>query len=99
MLTRAIAHAVPWSGHLGSDSEVVMLEQGSEGMHGPCITSLNNGLTAESFPEQDAGAVALASQAQAMSRNVGQPLRREGQRAQTIDVARGFEEQFSPNDA
>ena len=31
---------------LGSDSEVVMLEQKSEGMRGPCVTSLNDGPTA-----------------------------------------------------
>ena len=61
--------------HLGSDSEVVMLEQGSDGVHGPCVTSLNNGLTGESSPEQELGAVALASRAQAASRHVGLPRR------------------------
>ena len=32
--------------HLGSDGDFVMLEQGSEGMHGPCVTSLNDGVIA-----------------------------------------------------
>ena len=49
---------------LGSDSEVVMLEQESDGMHDPCVTFLSNGRTGEFFLEQEAGAVALASRAQ-----------------------------------
>ena len=51
-------------GRLGSDSDVVMLEQESDGMHGPCVTFLSNSRTSEFFPEQEAGAVALASRAQ-----------------------------------
>ena len=50
------------------DSEVVMLEQESDGMHGPCVTFLSSVRTGEFFPEQEAGAVALASGAQTMSR-------------------------------
>ena len=53
---------------LGSDSEVVMLEIESDGMHGPCVTFLSNGRKGEFFPEQEAGADALASRAQTMSR-------------------------------
>ena len=60
---------------LGSDSEVVVLEQVSEGMRGPCVTFLNDGPTAESFLEREAGALARASQAQEMPRNVGFPRR------------------------
>ena len=51
----------------GSDSEVVKLEQESDGMHGPCVTFLSNGRIGEFSPKQ-AGAVALASGAQTMSR-------------------------------
>ena len=47
---------------LGSDSEVVMHEQESDGMHGPCVTFLSNGRTGKFFLEQEA--VALASRAQ-----------------------------------
>ena len=36
---------------LGSDSEVVMLEKESDGMHGPCVTFLSNRRTGEFFPE------------------------------------------------
>ena len=43
----------------GQTCAVVMPEQGSEDMRGPSVTSLNNGLTAESSPEEEAGAVAL----------------------------------------
>ena len=53
---------------LGSDSEVVILEQESDGMHGPRVTFLSNGRTGKFFPEQEAGAVALASRARTMSR-------------------------------
>ena len=55
---------------LGSDSEVVMLEQEGDGMHGPCVTFLSSGGTGQIFPEHEAGAVALASRAQTMTRFV-----------------------------
>ena len=66
---RAVDRAQVRDAHerLGSDSEVVMLEQESDGMHGPRVTSLSNGGTGV-FPEQEAGAVGLASGAQTMSR-------------------------------
>ena len=67
---RAVDRAQVRDAHerLGSDSEVVMLEQESDGMHGPSVTFLSNGRTGELFPGQEAGAVALASRAQTMSR-------------------------------
>ena len=37
------------NGRLGSDSEVVILEQESDGMHDPCVTFLSNGRTGEFF--------------------------------------------------
>ena len=48
---RAVDRAQVRDAHerLGSDSEVVMLEQESDGMHGPRVTSLSNGGTGEFF--------------------------------------------------
>ena len=71
---------------LGSDSEVVMLEQVSEGTRGPCVSifffskrpvlshvQAEHRKHRQSLLGLEAGAVALASRAQAMSRNVGLP--------------------------
>ena len=53
---------------VGSDSEVVVLEQGSEGMRSPCGTVLNSDPSAESLLEQKTGAFARASRKPETSR-------------------------------
>ena len=51
------------------------------------------------FPEWEAGAVALASRVQAMSRNVGLPRRRRGKERRPSMSHAGSKSSFYPEDA
>ena len=84
---------------LASDSEVVILEQGSQGMRSPRVTILNNGPTAESSLEQEAGATAFASRAQEMPRNDGLPRRRRGKERRPSMWHEAESRFLSPKDA
>ena len=69
-------HGLLEADHRPSRGQGGVTLQGSEGMHGPCATVLNNGHPAEALLEQETGAFSRASRAQEMPRNVGLPRTR-----------------------
>ena len=84
---------------LGSDMRGRHARARERGHARPVRYSLNNGLTAEPFLEQEVGAIALTRRAQEIPRNYGLPRRRRGkERRSSVSHAGPKSRQF-PKDA